>query len=92
MVQEAMQFTKQTKKKVFFIDIINKPKLLKSQMQKHMLQNERIEDFLVIFKNTPIADEDLPKNHDFGFCYSKTLHYYLILSTKLLPITKTMKS
>lgn len=40
---------------------MNKFKLLKSMVQKHMLQNERIENQLVILKNTPIAKRSTQK-------------------------------
>lgn len=62
VIQEAIQFAKQTRKKPCFIDIMSKLELFESIAQKYMLQNEKIEDQFVILKNALITGESTQKS------------------------------
>lgn len=82
VVQEAMQFAEQTRKKPSFIDIMNKLELLESTAQKYTLQSERIKDQLVILKNTPTA----------GGSTQKPLSWALLLHNAAPPPDLTHKA
>lgn len=56
-----MQFVEQTRKQLFFTNIMNKLEFLESTAQKYTLQNKEIKDQLVILKNAPRMEEFIQK-------------------------------
>lgn len=62
LVQEMMQFIERTKKETSLTNIINQLEFLESIVLKHILQNKKIKDQLIIFKNTSIAKSSIQKS------------------------------
>lgn len=65
-----MQFLEQIRKKTSLTDIINKLELCKNRTEKHLLQNKKIKDLLIILKNALMAKKSTQKP------FSWTLLFY----------------